>query len=330
MYKKPKVVVIGGGTGLSVLLRGLKHFPLDITAIVTVADDGGSSGILRTDFNIPAPGDLRNVMTAMCDAEPVLEELFKYRFKGDGDLSGHALGNLLLTAMIEITGDVVSGVKNLSKVLNVKGKILPSTGDSLTLMAELHNGEVVEGESTIPNSNEKIKRVFFKEKAKAVKEAVDAIKEAEFIIYSIGSLYTSIIPNLLIDEIRDSIVESKAIKYYIANVMEQPGETIGYTCFDHIEAIKEHLKVNDYKQIIDKVIIDNTKLDNAIINKYLLDGAKKVFIDENRFDELNIDVIKAKIIQISKDNTVRHQSYKLASIIYSSILEQHIDKEGWR
>ena len=207
-----KVVVLGGGSGMSNLLSGLKQYPLDISAIVTVCDDGSSTGILREEFNIPAVGDIRRVLVSLSETEPLVMDLFNYRFKTTSDLDGHTVGNLLLTAASEITGNLSDGINALSKVLNLKGKVVPLTEDNVTLMGELSNGKVIEGEHniTLRKDKSKIKKVYYKESAIATKEALKAIKDADLILFSMGSLYTSIIPNLLIDSIVKQIENSKA------------------------------------------------------------------------------------------------------------------------
>ena len=239
---KGKVVVIGGGTGLSVLLRGLKNFPLDLTAVVTVADDGGSSGRIREDLNIPPPGDIRNVLAALSDVEPLIEEMFQYRFASKNELSGHALGNLIIAAMTSITGDFAHGIQEMSKVLNVRGKVLPSANQSLFLSAEMEDGTVIKGESKIPFSGKKIRRVFLSpEHVKALPQAVESIEEADMIIIGPGSLYTSILPNLLVKKIGKAVLNSNAPKVYICNLMTQAGETLHYTAADHIQALYDHM-----------------------------------------------------------------------------------------
>ena len=316
MDKEPKVVVIGGGTGLSVLLRGLKKFPLTISAIVTVADDGGCTGKLRVLFEIPAPGDIRNVMVSLSEVEPLIEKLLQYRFK-TGGLEGHAMGNLLLTAVADITGNMVDGIEALSKILNVKGRILPLTNESVTLCAEFEDGPVVEGESHLSKTEKKIKRVFYKENVSAYGETIKALEEADYIIFSIGSLYTSIIPNLLIDEVRDILSKSKAKKIYVCNAMEQPGETVDYKVSDHINSINNHCKHN----IIDYVIVNDDEIPKDVLDKYRLDGVKPVEIDEININNLNIELAKHRIIEINKTREVRHNSIRLASVIYSKILD---------
>jgi len=316
MKNKPKVVVLGGGTGLSNLLRGLKYFPLDITAIVTVADDGGSSGRLRTEFNIPAPGDIRNVMIALSEFESKGEELLNYRFGGVSDLAGHPVGNLMLAAMINIEGNIVDGIKSLNEVLNIKGTVLPATSSSCTLIGEMEDGQIVVGESKIPKVNKKIKRVYFDKKPRAVKETIDAIEKADMVIIGIGSLYTSIIPNLIIDEIKEAIVKSNAYKIYVSNAMEQPGETAGYSVSDHIKAIYSHVG----EEFLNSVIVNSKKIPTDILKKYKEQDVKSINVDLENLKKYNLKIIQEPLIEISEDETVRHNPLKLASAIYSLVL----------
>ncbi len=316
MENKPKIVVLGGGTGLSNLLRGLKYFPLDITAIVTVADDGGSSGRLRTEFNIPAPGDIRNVMIALSEFENKGDELLNYRFEGNSDLSGHPVGNLMLAAMINLKGNIVDGIKALNEVLNIKGTVLPATSSSCTLMAEMEGGEVIVGESKIPKSGKKIKRIFFDKKPKVVNETIEAIEEADMIVIGIGSLYTSIIPNLIIEEIKDAILKSKGQKVYISNAMEQPGETKGYSVSDHIKSIYNHVGA----EFFDTVIVNSKKIPSNILEKYKEQEVREIEIDMESLKKYALKIIKEPLIEISEKQTVRHHPLKLATVIYSLIL----------
>ena len=220
----PRIVVIGGGTGLSVMLRGLKHKPVDITAIVTVADDGGSSGILRSELEMIPPGDIRNVLSALADVEPLLGQLLDYRFDKGNGLAGHSLGNLMLAAMCDITGDFVTGVRELSRVLAVRGRVLPASDHSIVLRALMEDGSIVEGESNIPKARGVIRRVSIEPKdVRALPEALEALREADAILVGPGSLYTSILPNLLVPEIAKTIIESNALKIFFCNVMTQPG-----------------------------------------------------------------------------------------------------------
>ena len=244
---KKKVVVLGGGTGMSNLLMGLKSFPLDISAIVTVCDDGSSTGILREEFNIPAVGDIRRVLVALSETEPLVMDLFNYRFKTTSDLDGHTVGNLLLTAATEISGNMSDGIEALSKVLNLKGKVIPLTEDNVTLVGKMKDGSIVEGEHNITLSKQKIEKVYYKEKPEVNKDALKAIKEADLILFSMGSLFTSIIPNLLIKDIVDEIDNSSAKIAYVCNMMTQPGETDNFKVSDHINMLNRYLckrKVN--------------------------------------------------------------------------------------
>lgn len=319
MEKEPKIVVIGGGSGISVVLRGLKYLPIDLTAIVTVADDGGSSGFLRKEFDMPAPGDLRNVMVALSNVEPLTEEVFQYRFKEDSFIGGHPLGNLLIIAMKELTGDIKTAVDRLRKLFNIKGKILPATTEKVILMAEKENGKIVEGESHIPVIGEKIKRVYYKNEIEAPEENLKALEEADLIIFGIGSLYTSIIPNLLLKGIKESLKKSKAKKIYICNAMQQPGETDGYTVSDHIKAINDNIG----EGIIDSVIVDPRDIPKDILERYKSMNSDKVELDREKIKEYNVELIERDILEIDPKGMVRHHPYKLSAIIYSLI-------DNWR
>lgn len=319
MEKEPKIIVIGGGSGISVVLRGLKYLPVDLTAIVTVADDGGSSGFLRKEFDMPAPGDLRNVMVALSNVEPLTEEVFQYRFKEDSFIGGHPLGNLLIIAMKELTGDIRTAVDRLRKLFNIKGKILPATTEKVVLMAEKENGKIVEGESHIPVIGEKIKRVYYKDEVEAPEENLKALEEADLIIFGIGSLYTSIIPNLLLKGIKESLKKSKAKKIYICNAMQQPGETDGYTVSDHIKAINDNIG----EGIIDSVIVDPRDIPKDILERYKSMNSDKVELDREKIKEYNVELIERDILEIDPKGMVRHHPYKLSAIIYSLI-------DNWR
>ncbi|GJM80689.1 gluconeogenesis factor [Paenibacillus sp. HMSSN-139] len=253
----PRIVVMGGGTGLSVMLRGLKEKPLDITAIVTVADDGGSSGILRNELQMPPPGDIRNVLTALADVEPLLSDMLNYRFASGSGLAGHSLGNLILAAITDISGDFVTAVRELSRVFAVRGRVLPAAGQAVVLHAEMEDGTIVTGESKIPEVRGKIKRIFLEpEEVEPLPEAVEAIREADAILIGPGSLYTSIIPNLLVPKLAEAVLENtSAIKIFICNVMTQPGETDDYTVSDHLQAVYNHVG----KHLFDYVIVNDAK-----------------------------------------------------------------------
>ena len=241
-----KVVVLGGGTGLSVLLKGLKQFPIDITAIVSVSDDGRSTGRLREEFSIPAVGDIRQVIVALSETEPLVEKLLNYRFKTTSDLNGHTVGNLLLTAASNITGNVSDGVETLSKVLNLKGKVCPLTEDNVTLMGRMEDDSIVEGEHNITLCDKKIKEVFYKENPKVNPMALEAIKNADLILLSMGSVYTSIVPNLICQAVIDAIDESNAKIMYVCNMMTQPGETDDLSASQHIDLLNSYLGNKKY------------------------------------------------------------------------------------
>ncbi|MCL1990108.1 MAG: YvcK family protein [Defluviitaleaceae bacterium] len=312
-----KIAVIGGGTGLSSILRGLKKYPIDITAIVTVADDGGSSGSLRDELDIPPPGDIRNVLVALSEAEPLVQELFQYRFKEGNGLAGHPTGNLLLAAMTNITGDFATAVRNLSQVLNVRGKILPVCNQALRLCAEYEDGCVAMGESNIPNCHKKIKRVYYQEPCPALEEAVKAVKEADLVILAPGSLYTSIIPNLLFQEMKIALQETKAHLVYCCNIMSQPGETTKFTVSEHVKSIEDHLGF----KCIDKVLVNDGAVKEEIIKKYAAENAAIIEIDDEQLEQMNICVIKSRMVDYNKDNEVRHNPKKVAAMIFSLLLD---------
>ncbi|HET7629566.1 MAG TPA: YvcK family protein [Bacillales bacterium] len=312
---KPKLVVIGGGTGLSVLLRGLKRFPVDLTAIVTVADDGGSSGILRSELEIPPPGDIRNVLAALSDAEPLIKKLFQYRFQNGNGLSGHSLGNLLLAGITSITGDFVSGIRELSRVLNVNGIVLPAANHSIVLNAVMKDGTVVEGESKIPKMNKKIDRVYLTpDNIEPLPETLEAIKHADLIVIGPGSLYTSILPNLLVPRLGEAVCRAQAKKVYICNVMTQQGETNGFTASDHVQALVDHLQC----QFIDTIVVNNKNIPDDIAERYQEEGASPVRYDEERLKSFGFQVISGKMIQYDH-SVVRHNERKIAKLLYAMV-----------
>ncbi|MEC2077238.1 YvcK family protein [Metabacillus fastidiosus] len=311
----PKVVIIGGGTGLSVLLRGLKLKPLHITAIVTVADDGGSSGRLRDELQIPPPGDIRNVLAALSDVEPLVEELFQHRFNKGNNLVGHSLGNLILAAMTNITGDFFHAITEMSKVLNVRGKVLPAANCSVILNAEMNDGTIVTGESKIPYAGKRIKKVFLTPKdIEPLPEALEVIREADLIIIGPGSLYTSILPNLLVPKIGEEVCKAKAKKVYICNVMTQAGETLSYSASDHIKALYDHMDC----KFIDTILVNDARIPDEIRKMYEEESAKPVHYDIDKLKELGIEVIVDRIISY-ENNVIRHDTNKVASLLYNMI-----------
>ena len=319
----PKVVVIGGGTGLSTMLRGLKLYTRNITAIVTVGDDGGGSGKLRADLGMLPPGDIRNCILALADTEPIMEDLLQYRFN-EGSLKGQSFGNLFLAAMAGISENFEDAVQKMSSVLAVTGKVLPVTLDDMKLIAELENGNIVEGESIIPdevvNQKTKIKKLKINpEKARPLIDALFAIKDADAIVMGPGSLYTSIIPNLLVEDIVDAIEKSDAIKIYISNVMTQPGETDNFSVSDHIKTL---MKYNG-KNSIDYVIANNGTIPEEIKERYLKKGSKLVDLDYDNIKDLNVEVIETDLIKIAK-GYVKHDSDHLAQILMTTILDKKL------
>jgi uncharacterized cofD-like protein len=310
----PRIVVIGGGTGLSVMLRGLKEKPLDITAIVTVADDGGSSGILRSELQMPPPGDIRNVLNALADVEPMLSRMLEYRFTAGNGLAGHSLGNLILAAMNDITGDFVSGIKALSRVLAVRGRVLPTANQAIVLKAEMDDGSIVEGESKIPLAGGRIKRVFLEPAdVEPLPEVLEAIRDTDAILVGPGSLYTSILPNLIVPGVAEALLKSDAIKIFICNVMTQPGETDGYSVSDHLQAVHEHVG----HHLFDYVIVNNGEIPPQVESRYAEKGASAV--------ELDLDEVKRRGYQVIADTLVlfrtylRHDAERLSHHIYQLV-----------
>ncbi|MFL6560254.1 MAG: uridine diphosphate-N-acetylglucosamine-binding protein YvcK [Bacillus sp. (in: firmicutes)] len=315
-YGQPRIVVIGGGTGLPVLLRGLKQFPVDITAIVTVADDGGSSGRLREDLHIPPPGDIRNVLASLSDVEPLVEEMFQHRFKTSNELSGHSLGNLILAAMTSITGNFVHAIQEMSKILNVHGKVLPAANQSVVLHAEMEDGTIVSGESKIPYSGKRIKKVFMTpENIRPLPEAIQAIRQADLIIIGPGSLYTSILPNLLVPRIGDELCQSHAKKVYICNLMTQAGETHGFTASDHVKALYDHMSC----AFINTILVNNEEIPQDIQLRYNEELADPVLYDLPRLFELGLEVVHADIAY-QENGALRHDPKKVAKILYNLLL----------
>lgn len=313
-----KIVVLGGGTGLSVLLRGLKQFPLDITAIVTVADDGSSSGKLREEFDFFAVGDLRNVLVSLSEVEPLIEELLQYRFNTDSSLNNHPMGNLLLTALYNITGNLTESLRSLSKVFNIKGTILPFTEDNPILIAHTKDKEVIEGESNITKAGKEIDYIEYKEKVEPTKEVIKALNEADLIIFGIGSLYTSIIPNLLSEEVTKALINSKAQKMYVCNVMSEHGETDNYKVSDCIKKINSYVKDN----LIDVVLVNNKEIPLEIKERYKEEKAYPIEVDYNILKEMNVEVLEDELIEVNNKQELRHNPYRTALAIYNYIVKE--------
>lgn len=314
---EPKIVAIGGGTGLSILLRGLKEFTSNITAIVTVADDGGGSGILREDLGMLPPGDIRACLLALANTEPTMEKLLQYRFT-DGLLKGQSFGNLFIAAMNEIYGSFELAIKEASNVLSITGKVYPMTVEDVRLHCELENGEVIIGESIIPSEAMKrgcrIKRMFMDPKISyPLIEAVDAIKEADLIVLGPGSLYTSIVPNLLVNNIVDTIYKASAPKVYICNVMTQPGETDGFSVLEHVQGILDHSR----EDFLDYVIANTEEIPKETLDKYITDGSRPVMPESGDKELLarnNIKLIADRLVEV-KSNYIRHDNLSVSKIL---------------
>ncbi len=324
--KRKKIVIIGGGTGLSTLLRGLKKLPLDITAIVTVADDGGSSGRLRDDYEIPPPGDVRNVLAALSDVEPLVEEMFQFRFTHSAELEGHTLGNLMITALTSITGDFAHAITEMSKVLKIHGKVLPAANQLVTLNAQYEDKTIISGESKIPTYGKKIEKVFITpEDVKPLPETIASIRQADIIAIGPGSLYTSILPNLLVEDIRRAVMQSNAKKVYICNLMTQAGETNNYTACDHVEALIQHVGQN----FLDSILISNEEVPENVQFLYKQEKASPVRIDIEKLETLQIEIVK-KDISVVYNGAVRHDATKVANWLmeYANTQADTNPKEG--
>ena len=310
LKRGPRIVAVGGGTGLPNVLSSLKHYTSNLTAVVTVADDGGSSGRLRKEFRTPPPGDIRNCIVALSDQETLLNDLFQYRFKGHGDLKGHSFGNLFITVMREVTGDFGRAVEESSKVLSTRGTVMPVSFQPMTLQAQLKSGKFLTGESSVGKSKSPIERVLLREKnIKPNKEVLKAILEADAVVLGPGSLFTSVIPNLLITEVAETIALSRAIKIYVCNVMTQPGETDGFTVSDHVKALLKHTGPN----FVHYVIANKEKVPTRLLKRYEDNGQIPVEIDEDAMAELGIKLVKANLLD--QEDFVRHSPEKLGKAI---------------
>lgn len=314
---KKKIVALGGGTGMSSLLRGLKDFPADITAVITVSDNGSSTGKLRQEFSIPAIGDIRKVLTNLSSLPDEVKEIMEYRFHTYSDLNGHPIGNLILTALLNKTGNLKKSIEYLSTLLDVKQKVLPLSEDSLTLMGETTDGTIIEGEANVTEAGKKIKRVFYKQEPNVLHEVIDAIKEADLVIISMGSLYTSIMPHLICKEVVHAVRHTKGKVMYLCNAMTQPGETDTFTVSDHLEALEKYLG----KHTIDVVVASNTKINPDVLHKYQTTEEKDpVVIDYEQIDDMGIELIEGDLLT-TEDGTIRHDSMKLSSLIFAYLFK---------
>ncbi len=314
MHKK--VIIFGGGTGISYLLRGLKEFPIDITAVITTADNGRSTGKLRQEFSIPAVGDIRKVITNLSNMNPDIKELMEYRFNTTSDLNDHTIGNLIFTGLLDITGSLKKAIEEISSLLDVRHTVLPLSEDCLTLVGKTVDGEIIEGESSITKAHKKYKKIYYKQEPHILPEVLEAIKNADLIIFSMGSLYTSILPHVISKDIKKAVKETKAKKMYICNAVTQPGETDNFTVSDHIKLLNHYLG----KNVIDVVIASNSKIDPKIVKKYATKEQKDlVLIDEEELLKLGVEVIKEDLLTL-KDGTIKHDSIKLSIAVFNYIM----------
>ena len=313
-----KVVVFGGGTGMSYLLKGLKQYPLDITAVVSVCDDGGSTGILRDEFNMLAVGDIRKVLIALSKTEEDFGNLLNYRFTSDGTLNKHTVGNILLTAAANVTGSMQQGISILSKVLNLSGKVLPFTEETVTLYGEMDDGSIIEGEHNITLAHKKIEKIYYKNEPIVSGDAIKAIREADLIVLSMGSIYTSVIPNLICKEIINAIDSSKAPVMYICNIVTQPGETDDMTASDHINLLNSYLG----KKKISVGVFNKEEMDAELVKKYETEEQKDpVVLDKEKLSD--IEIIEDDLIE-SKTGVFRHDTTRLGFHIFAYLLNQKV------
>jgi len=334
LLRGPKVVAVGGGTGIPALLRGMKQYTSNLSAVVTVADDGGSSGRLRTEFGILPPGDIRNCLVALADTEPLMERLFQYRFHQGSGLAGHPFGNLFILAMTETTGNFYDAIQASSQVLAVRGRVMPSTLAHVVLKAQLANGEVVAGESLIGHYGCPIRRVFLERvdgehrggPIEPLDDAIKAIEEADVIVLGPGSLYTSILPNLLVPGVADAIRRAKALKVYVCNIMTEPGETDGYTVSQHIKALIDHAGYG----VINTCVVNSGPIPDGMLTRYQANGATPVTLDAKECQRLGVDLIQADVIDREQDY-LRHCPDKLSWHIGRIFLDRrvHLERTPW-
>lgn len=318
MYKK--IVVFGGGTGISYLLRGLKDFPVDITAVIAVSDNGRSTGKLRKEFHTPAVGDIRKVITNLSQIDEPIKDMMSYRFKTSSDLDGHAVGNLILTAMLDITGSLKEAIASLSKILDVRHTVLPISEDSdLTLMGLDENENVIEGEEEITQADAKIEKIFYKNEPKVLPEVVEAVNQADLIIFSMGSLYTSILPNIICKDVKKALDKSTAPIMYLCNIVTQPGETDDFTVGDHVKLLNRYLG----KKKVNVVIANNEKIEEEMAKRYESEEQKDpVLIDYEELEKIGVELIEEDLIDID-NNTLKHDSLILSSLIFSYLMRKN-------
>jgi len=327
-------VAIGGGTGLSMLLRGLKHFvarrrqdtvrhPIsDLAAIVTVTDDGGSSGRLRREYSVLPPGDIRNCMVALSQDEALLGRLFQYRFDSGRGLRGHSFGNLFLTALTHVTGDFAEAVRVSGEVLAIRGRIFPTTIENVSLKAVMTDGKIVSGETLIARSRKKIRSLQLQPRnARPLPEVLEAIRQADLILIGPGSLYTSILPNLLISGVAGAIKSSKATRVYIANLMTQPGETVGYSLADHVRAIYKHTQ----RGLVDWVVASNQAVSPEVARRYHSQGAEPVRVDVAELQTLRVRCLLDNLLE--EHGVVRHDAARLSKLLIEEFVERRATRD---
>lgn len=316
MQANKKVVILGGGTGTSCIIRGLKYFPIDLTCVITVSDNGSSTGRLRREFSTPAVGDIRKVLSNLSTLPTEVRDVMEYRLKAKSELNGHALGNLVLTSLINETGSLKTSIEYLSKILDVKATVLPLSEDYLTLMAKTSDGEIIEGEAEITSAGKDYTEFFYKEEPHVLPEVLSAIKKADLIILSTGSLYTSVMPHIICKDVSEAIRKSKAKVMYVCNVMTQPGETDGFGVSDHVKALEHYIGEDE----IDAVVASNTKLSKKMVDKYADEEQKEpVKIDYDNIKKQKYELIEDDLVT-TEDGTIKHNSLKISSVIFSYLM----------
>ena len=316
MHKK--VVVLGGGTGISFFLKGLKEFPVDITAVITVSDNGKSTGALREEFKIPAVGDIRKVVSNVSNIDEDIKKMIEYRFQTNSYLNGHALGNLIFTAMLDITGSLEKSIASLSKLLDVNHTILPLSEDCLTLMGKTKDGRIIEGEAEITKEHTTYQKIYYKEEPHVLDKVLKAVEEADLIVLSMGSLYTSILPHIISKQMKKTIKNAKADVMYLCNAFTQPGETDNFKVSDHVKLLNHYLG----KNTINVVIASNTKIDESFALKYSTEEQKDpVRIDYEGIKKQNVELIEADLLILNKeDGSLKHNSMKLSNLVFNYLM----------
>lgn len=314
---RKKIVVFGGGTGLSNLLSGLKEYPVDITAIIAVSDTGSSTGKLREEFHIPAVGDIRKTITSLSSVPSSIKEMLEYRFQTTSDLNGHALGNLMLLSLLQTTGSLKNAILALSDLLSIEHKVLPlSESSTITLMAQMNDRQIVEGEENITTYPSSVQRLFYKEEPTIVPEVIEAISEADLLVFSMGSLYTSVLPHLLSSKIIEAIDKSSVPLMYVCNIVTQPGETDRFSVGDHVKLLNQYLG----NRKLDVVIASNSKISQELIEKYSIQEQKQpVLIDYDVLSSYDIELIEADLLNVEQQR-LRHDNQKLSFLIFSYLM----------